>query len=53
MDDIICKDRYYLLKDYIEKTSEIKIFISPDQKNIFVINVATDKLICKYILEES
>lgn len=53
MDDIICKDRYYLLKDYIEKPSEIKIFISPDQKNIFVINVATDKLICKYILEES
>lgn len=51
MDDIICKDRNYLLKDYIEKPSLIKNFISHDQKIIYGINMKTKKLLCKYILE--
>ncbi len=53
MDDVICKDRYYLLKDYIERTFTIKFFISSDQKTIYGLDVPTNKLICKYILEES
>jgi hypothetical protein len=53
MDDIICKDRNYLLKDYIVKPSTIRFFISSDQKTIYGLDVPTNKLICKYILEES
>ena len=51
MDDIICKDRYYRLKDYIEQPSTVKYFISSDQKTIYGLDTATNKLFCKYIQE--
>lgn len=51
MDDIICKDRYYRLKDYIEQSSTEKFFISSDQKTICGLDTATNKLFCKYIQE--
>ena len=51
MDDIICKDRYYRLKDYIEQSSTEKFFISSDQKTIYGLDTATNKLFCKYIQE--
>lgn len=51
MDGIICKDRYYRLKDYIEQPSTEKFFISSDQKTIYGLDTATNKLFCKYIQE--
>jgi hypothetical protein len=51
MDDIICKDRYFLLKNYIAEPAKVKFFISADQKTTYGLNAATNKLICKYILE--
>ena len=36
----------------IYSSADTELFISPDQKVIYVLDVATNKLICKYILEE-
>ena len=51
MDDFLDFGRDYRLKDYIAQLTQ-KYFISQDQKVIYGLDVATNKLICKYILEE-
>ncbi len=50
MDDFLGFGSDYPLKDYLAQVKE-KHFISPDQKTIYGFDAATNKLICKYILE--
>ena len=40
----------YRLKDYISQL-KVKHYISSDQKTIYGLDVPTNKLICKYILD--
>lgn len=50
MDDFLDLGSDYRLKDYISQVS-VKHYISSDQNTIYGIDVSTNKLICKYILE--
>ena len=52
MDDFLDLGNDYRLKDYISQL-KVRHYISSDQKTIYWLDVTTNKLICKYILEES
>ena len=50
MDDFLDLGNDYRLKDYISQL-KVRHYISSDQKTIYGLDVPTNKLICKYILE--
>ena len=50
MDDFLDLGNDYRLKDYVSQV-KVKHYISSDQKTVYGLDAAENRLICKYILE--